>query len=146
MGPLFLVFLTKPLSKCPSSTNLPPTSPEKFLVEHLHSGIIFCKTLHLKCLTVFWIPLCLYNCSVMLSNLDNCLVTLYYVLHRTHSEFWHIQHSVFLVCVGIFNYIQHHWGIFTHIETLLRHIQAYSDIFSTLYNHLIFTTTPYSEP
>ena len=30
------------------------------------------------------------------------------------------------------NHIQHCLWIFTHIETLLRHIQVYSDIFSTL--------------
>ena len=37
-GPFFLVFLTKCLSKCPSSTKL--QCPEKFLVAHLHSFII----------------------------------------------------------------------------------------------------------
>ena len=39
-GLLFLVFLIKCLSKCPCSTQ--PPSP-----------MSFCKTLHLKCLTVF---------------------------------------------------------------------------------------------
>ena len=41
----------------------------------------FCKTLHLKCLTVFWMRVCLDNCSVI------CKVTWCYVLHETHSEF-----------------------------------------------------------
>ena len=59
---------------------------------------------------------------------------MYYIGHIQNSGIF--STLFFLVCVGIFNYIQHHWGIFTHIETLLRHIQAYSDIFSTLYNHL----------
>ena len=37
-------------------------------------------------------------------------------------------------------------SIFTHVETLLIHIQAYSSIFSTLCNPRIFTVLPYSEP
>ena len=63
-------------------------------------------------------------------------MTLYYVLHQTHSEFWHIQHSIFVVVVvvavfyaGIWNHIQRYWGIFKHIEVLLgifRLIQANS--------------------
>ena len=36
--------------------------------------------------------------------------------------------------------------MFTHIETLLRHTQAYSGIFSTLCNPRIFTNLPYFEP
>ena len=38
-----------------------------------------------------------------------------------------------------------YWGIFTHIETLLKHTQTYFGIFSTLYNPRIFTNLPYSE-
>ena len=71
------------------------------------------KTLHLKCLTVFWIHLCLNNCSVI------CTVILCYVLHQKHSEFWHIQNSAFS-------------DIFTHNEALLSHIQVYSCICRTL--------------
>ena len=45
--PLFPAFLTKCLTKCPSSTNHHPPFPpchEKLLVEHLHSGnILFAK-------------------------------------------------------------------------------------------------------
>ena len=58
VGPLFLVFLTKCLVP-----QHPPSSsycPETFLVAQLQSSIIlFCKTLHRKCLTVFWI--CLFQ-------------------------------------------------------------------------------------
>ena len=134
----------KSLSKCPSSTNLPfpfhltlpPFLPCKIsgcapTLRHYS----FCKTLHFfKCFTMFWIRLCLNNCSV------NCTVILCYVLHQTHSEFWHIQHSVFS-------------GIYQHIESYsasLRHIHAYWDIikaYSGLLRHTrIFTTLPYSEP
>ena len=58
-------------------------------------------------MTVFWIHLCLDNCSAI------CTVVLCYVLHQTHSEFWYIQHFIFS------------W-LLRHIETLSRHIQAYS--------------------
>ena len=61
---LFLVFLMKCLCKCPSST--------KTLLPWNISGCApalrrysICKTLHLKCLTVFWIRFCLNNCSVI---------------------------------------------------------------------------------
>ena len=36
------------------------------------------------------------------------------------------------VYASMFNHIQRFWGILTHIETLLRHIQAYSAPFGTL--------------
>ena len=49
----------------------------------------FCKMLHIKYLTVFWIRLYLDKCSVI------CTVTLSYILHQTHSEFWHIQSSIY---------------------------------------------------
>ena len=84
----FLAFLAKCLSKCSSSTNLLPICPAKFLAGHLHPGIIPCKILHHK----VWQCsecVCLDNCSVIRT------VTSCYVLHETHSEFWHIQHSVF---------------------------------------------------
>ena len=75
-----------PLSKGPSST---PSRP----------SLAFCKTLHLKCLTVI------------------IFSTLFF----------------FQVYSGIVNYIRHYLGILTHSETL-RHIQAYSAKFSTVYN------------
>ena len=80
------------ISKCPSSANLSHPLPWKIsgcapALGHYY----FYKTIHLKCLTVFWICVYLDNCSVI------CTVTLLYVLHQTHSEFWHIQHTVFQV-------------------------------------------------
>ena len=78
-----------------------------------------------------------HNCSVI------CTVTLCSVLHQTHSEFWQIQHSCF------FRYIHAHAYpiIFRVIEAYshIRHIQAYSGIFSTMCNPRIFATLPYSE-
>ena len=73
----------------------------------------FCKMFYLECLAVFWIGLCLDNCSVI------CTVTLCYVLHQTHLEFWHIQHS--------FVYS----GICRHIQSFVRHIHTYWDILKT---------------
>ena len=63
-----------------------PTSPLpwKFSVWAPKFIHYFRKTLHLKCLTMSWICLCLSNCSVI------CAVTLCYVLHQVHSDFWHI--------------------------------------------------------
>ena len=75
------------------SALIPQTSPhpcpEKFLVVHLHSGIIiFAKhSTLIKCLTVFWMCLCLNKCSVI------CTVTLCYVLHQKH-----------LYCVKVLEY------------------------------------------
>ena len=60
----------------------------------------FCKILHLKCLTVFWIPICLDNCSVI------CTVTLCYVLQQTHSEFWYIHNFVYSGIFKIFSIIK----------------------------------------
>ena len=51
----------------------------------------------------------------------------------------------FQVSAGIFNHIQHYWGIFMHIETLLRYIVAYSGILNTLCNPCILITVP-SQP
>ena len=97
-------------------------------------------------MTVSSIHLCLKNCLVI------CTVTLSYVVHQAYSKFWHTQHSVFLfvffffqVSAGIFNHIQHYWGIFMHIETLLRYIVAYSGILNTLCNPCILITVP-SQP
>ena len=56
-----------------------PTSHRDWAPALIH---YFCKMLHLKCLTMSWICLCLSNCSVI------CTVTLCYVLHQVHSEFW----------------------------------------------------------
>ena len=109
---------------------------------HLHSGIVvvvffFCKTLHLKCLTVSDY-VSLNNCSVI------CIVTLCNILHQIRSKFWHIQHSLFSgICWVIISY----WVLLRHITyiEILRYIQTYSGIFSTLFNPCIFTILPYSE-
>ena len=126
--------------------------------------------LHLKCLTVLWICLCLSNCSLI------CTVTLCYALHQTHSEFWQISNLFFQVYAGILNYIQAYSGIFStlskscisqrcHIvrsgifrtgelfKILLnvdQHIQnsaigQYSGIFRTLWKACIHRNLAYSE-
>ena len=91
--------------------------PEKFLIPHLHQRITyFAKKFHFKCLTMFSIRLCLDNCSLI------CTVTFCYILHRTHSEFYHIQHSALS-------------GLCWHIQSysaLLRHTQGYSAPYETL--------------
>ena len=52
----------------------------------------------------------------------------------------------FQVYAGLFSHIKRQWSICTHTETLLRHIQAYSGIFSTICNPFMFTTLSYFEP
>ena len=88
-GVLFLSFLTKCLSKCSSTTiptpaapPLPPPLSRKssgWTPALIHYS--FHKTLHLVCLTVFWMRLCLGSCTVI------CTVTLCHVLRMRHSEF-----------------------------------------------------------
>ena len=102
----------------------------------------FCKTLYLKCLTVFWIRLCLNNCSMI------CAVTLCYVLYQTHSEPWHIQHFVFS---GRCWHIHSYSALLRHIHAYWVIFQAYSGIFSTLCNPHLFKTLwnideAYSQP
>ena len=77
--------------------------------------------LHLKCLTVFWIRLCLDNCSVIFT------VTLCHVLHQTHSGFWHIQHPAFS---DIYRRIQSCSALLRHIHDYWDIIKAYSGLFS----------------
>ena len=83
---VFDMFL-KCLLPCPSSTIPPPVLSPTPYPEKFHFS--FCKTLHLKFLTVFWIRLCFDNCSVI------CTVTLCYIKQQTHSEFWYIQYFFF---------------------------------------------------
>ena len=91
-GALFLVFLTKCLSKCPSSTT---TSR-------------LCN----------WTVICTVNLSYVS-----------YVLHQKHSEFSHIQKSVFFRYMPgysiIFSVIKSYSRILGHYEypDLFRHIQ-----------------------
>ena len=82
----FDMFL-KCLLTCPSLTIPPPVLSPTPYPEKFHFP--FCKTLHLKFLTVFWIRLCFDNCSVI------CTVTLCYIKQQTHSEFWYIQYFFF---------------------------------------------------
>ena len=90
------------------------TCPEKFQVAHLHSCIIhFAKRL-------LWIRPCLDNCIVI------CTVTLSYILHQRHSEFWHIQNSVYL---SICQYIQSYPALLKYIHTYGDIIEAYSGLF-----------------
>ena len=105
----------------PSRTSLTCVLDKMFTCKpaQLHSGIILLATCSI-------LNACLHNWSVVST------VTLYYVLHQTHLEFWYIQHPVSQVYPSMFSCIQY-YDIFTHIETL-RLIQAYSGIFSTLCN------------
>ena len=110
---VFDMFL-KCLLKCPSSATL---LPSPVLIHYS-----FCKTLHFKCLMVFWICLCFDNCPVI------CVVTLCYVKQQTHSQFWHIQYCF----SGICQHVKSH-------STLLRHIHAYWGIikvYSDLFRHI----------
>ena len=100
MGCFFLLFFLKYLSKYPSSTKSPLLWKFSDCVPAL-KHCSFCKTLHLKCLIVFWICFCLDNCSVV------CTVTLCYVLHQTHSE----------LC--LFRYIEVYSRIFNIIKAYL---------------------------
>ena len=103
-GFLFPVFFTKCLSKCPSFTN-PPPQPWKISVWALALRH-YTFYPHLNC---FWTRLCLDNC---------------YVLHQTHLEFCHFQHSVFFS--GIYRHIHPYWDI----------IKAYSDLFWHIQHHV----------
>ena len=90
------VFLTKCLSKCPSSTTSPAL--KNFWCHTCNQELFFLQ--NASCLTVFSIQIYLDNCSVM------CTVTLCYVLRQTYPVFWHIQYSIFFqVHASIFNNI-----------------------------------------
>ena len=89
------------------------------------TSLPFCKTFHLRRLAVFWIRLCLDNCSVIF------ILTFCYVLHPTHLDFWHIQHSIFFFRYMrkysvFFNVIKAHSNVMRHYSYsgLFRHIQA----------------------
>ena len=133
------MFLTRSLSKRPSSTNLPPLCPEKFLVAQLHSGIFIFS----KCST-----LNVWQCSeyVSVSITAQLFLQWPYVMYCIR----HIQNSgifstlFFLVYAGVFNHIQRYWGIFTPIEILLRLTEAYS-AYSAPRNFDIFWDLAYLE-
>ena len=111
---LFYIYQFCSLSKCLSSTKPPlPCKISGCLLAISHYS--FCKMLHLKSLTVFWIRLCLDNCSVL------CTVTLCYVLHQTNSEDWHIQNCFYS---WIFRYIQSYSALLKHIHVYWGDIKA----------------------
>ena len=146
--PVFLVFLTKRLSKCPSST-IPLVIWKISCCALALRHCFFYKTLHLECLTAFWIlniMLCLDNWSVI------CTLTLYYVLHQTHSEFWHIQNAVY---AGKCRYIQAYSALLKHIQAYWCIIKTYSGLFrhiqhpvepSDIHSLAIFQPLAYLEP
>ena len=117
----FLCFWQNVYQSALSPQNLPCSEKFVFVCLRHYS---FCKRLHLKCLTVFWIYFCLDNCSVI------CAMTLCYILHRLHQ-----MHSE--LC--LFSYICGHIQAYA---ALLRHFQAYSGIFSTLCIFDISKTLP----
>ena len=90
----------------------------------------FCKILYLECLKVMWIHLCLNNCSVV------CTVTLcWYIIYVAMYCIRPIHNSVIFRTL----FIQVYWSIFSIIKAysqilryFLKHIKAYSGIFSTL--------------
>ena len=135
----FLVFSAKCSSKCPCFTKLfLPWKVSGCLSALTHHS--FCKTHHLKCLTIFWIHPCLDNCSVVFT----VTVTPRYVQHQTNSKFWHIENSVYL---GICRQIQAYSALLTHIHAYWDIIRAHSSlfiIFSTQGNSYVLTTLPYS--
>ena len=77
-GPFFLVLLTKCLSKYLNSIKAPSLPLNVYGCTPALRYYSFCKMLHFQCLTVFWILLCLNNCSLI------CTLTLYY----TADSYW----------------------------------------------------------
>ena len=129
-GVFFLVFLSKCLSKYPSSTK--PSLPRKI------SGYIpalrdhyFCKVIHLTCLTGFWIRLRLDNSSVICT----VILCIYCTRYVQNSD---IFRTLFIqACAIMFRYVQHYYGLFRDIEALLsifRFIQLDSASCVTLAN------------
>ena len=141
----FSAFLTKSLSKCLSATNL---SPFPRIISGCGTALrhySFCKTLHLNCLIVFWICLCLDNYSVIckwshamyfIRRIQNYGIfsTLFFQAMMSQVQLFTRERGSFLkLCRHIKSY-----------SALLRHIHAYSGIFSTLCNSRTSKTLPYS--
>ena len=102
--------------------------PEKFWLCVCTQALFFLQN------AVSWIRLCLDYCSLI------CTVTLCYVLHQTHSEFWHIQ-----AYSELLRHIDACWGIIKAYSGLSRHIHnpeqpSYND------NLAIFWALAYLEP
>ena len=114
--------MTKYLSKCPSTTRPPLLWRISGCAPALKRYSV-CKTLHLICLTVFSIRLCLDNCSVI------WLVTLCYTASDTFRTlgYWELclfrymqtYSSIFSIIKTYSCILKRYWGIF-------RLIQAYS--------------------
>ena len=113
-GAFFLLFLAKCLLKCSSSMK-PPLSWKIFVCTPALRHYLFCKIPHLKCLTMFWIDLCLDNCSVI------CIVTLCYVLHHTIRILAYSK--LCLLSILSIRHINIYWRIVNAYSGLFRHIQ-----------------------
>ena len=116
-----IVFLMKCLSKCPISTN-PSLCPEKFLVAHLHSGIIlFAKRFILHIWAAFWIHLSrkllskfsdLMLCTtsdtlrIILAYLALCFFQVYSIILALLKQF-HSYWDIIEGYSGLFRYIEH---------------------------------------
>ena len=137
----FFFFLTKCLLKCSSSTK-PPQRWKNFDCPPALRYYSFCKALHLKCLTLFWICLCLDNDSVIFT-VTLCFVLHQNVPHQTYLEFWLIQNSIYL---GICRIIQSYSTLLKHIHAYWSIFEAYTCIFSTLCSPHISKSLPNSGP
>ena len=82
---------------------------------------------HLKCVTVFWIRLCLDNCSV------TCTVTIRYSVPYASDIFWHVQNSIYS---GIFRHIQRYLALLGHIHAYRGIVKAYLGLFKYIQHHL----------
>ena len=112
--------------------------PCKLLVAWMHSGTIhFCKMFHLKCLTVFWIRLCLDNCSV------TCIVAVRYNVPYASDIFRTLAYSG----LYLFRYTQTYSKIFSTIRTYWRILRQCQGIFKVIQAHSApFVTLAYSQP
>ena len=137
----FVFFLTKCLLKCSNSTK-PPQRWKSFDCPPALRYYSFCKALHLKCLTLFWICLCLDNDSVIFT-VTLCFVLHQNVPHQTYLEFWLIQNSIYL---GICRIIQSYSTLLKHIHAYWSIFEAYTCIFSTLCSPRISKSLPNSVP
>ena len=122
-GIYFSCVLMKCLSKCPSSSK-PSMLWDISGCVHVLRHCSFCKTLHLKCLTVFfWILCCLDNCSVI------CTVTL--KLWKPSDSFRILAYSEFCVLMytqvhsSILRIIKAYSRMLRHFQRIYRFIQAY---------------------
>ena len=145
----FFVFLTKFLSKCPSSTTNPPHPyPEKFLVAYLHEGIVL--------LAEYSILNVWQSTSVSIAA--------HWFVQWPYAMYWirYIQNSGMFstVCLLLFffRYMLAHSVVFSDIKAYSRNrdiIKAYLGLFrhiqhpvqpSHIHNLAIFWALAYLEP